>query len=73
MVGKRIGNAVTRNKVKRRLREVLRQAPLASGWDAVFIARKGVEQATFQEMAGASYDLLRRSRLLSRVAGENHS
>ena len=69
LVGKRIGNAVTRNKVKRRLREALRQAPLATGWDAVLIARKGVEQATFQEVVRASDDLLRRSHLLSPISG----
>ncbi len=65
LVGKRIGNAVARNRVKRRLREALRQAPLAPGWDAVFIARKGVEGATFQEVVHASDDLLKRAHLLS--------
>ena len=73
LVGKRIGNAVTRNKVKRRLREALRQAPLALGWDAVFIARKGVELVTFQELVRASEDLLKRSRLLSPISGADLS
>ena len=73
LVGKRIGNAVTRNRVKRRLREALRQAPLAPGWDAVFIVRKGVERATFQEIVHASGDLLKRSRLLSPISGADLS
>ena len=38
-VSRRVGKAVSRNRVKRLLREILRVAPLESGWDIVFIAR----------------------------------
>jgi ribonuclease P protein component len=38
-VSRRVGKAVTRNRVKRLLREILRVAPLEPGWDIVFIAR----------------------------------
>jgi ribonuclease P protein component len=63
MVSKRLGNAVTRNKVKRRLRERVRQAHLKPGWDAVFIARKGAEKARYQQLKQAADNLLRRTRL----------
>ncbi len=66
VVSRRIGNAVVRNRVKRRLRETVRERPLRGGWDAVFIARRGIERASFQEVARAAWSLLRRSR----IAGE---
>lgn len=65
MVSKRLGNAVTRNKVKRRLREVVRKSPVAPGWDAIFIARKGAERASYQSLQQAAQNLLRRTKLIS--------
>jgi ribonuclease P protein component len=38
-VSRRVGKAVVRNRVKRRLREIVRQTPLRTGWDIVVIAR----------------------------------
>jgi ribonuclease P protein component len=38
-VSRRIGKAVVRNQIKRRMREILRSASLKTGWDIVFIAR----------------------------------
>ena len=39
VVSKAVGNAVVRNRVRRRLREGIRSLPVEPGWDIVVIAR----------------------------------
>ena len=67
-VGKRVGNAVVRNKVKRRVREAvrLRHAELAPGHDLVFIARAPAAEAAWPTIRAATEDLLQRARVLPR-------
>ena len=73
MVSKRLGNAVTRNLVKRRLREVVRLTDLKDGWDAVFIARRGAEKADYHELQQAAQNLLRRTHLIATKSERNSS
>ena len=63
LVSRRVGKAVVRNRVKRRLREIARRAPVAKGWDLVFIARPAAAGATFQAIEAAAKHLLKRGRL----------
>ena len=63
VTGKRVGNAVVRNRVKRRLREVMRASAAAPGWDTVLIARKGAGDADFKQLERAVHHLIRRTRL----------
>ena len=74
-VGKRVGNAVVRNRIKRRLREVARHSEVARGWDLVVIARGEAASANFQGLGVALTSLLRRARLLGGMehAGTNSS
>ena len=64
LVSKRIGNAAVRNKVKRRLREAVRANPVKGGRDALFIARRGTERASYQDLRQAITNLLRRGSLV---------
>jgi ribonuclease P protein component len=65
-VGRRVGGAVVRNRVKRRLREILRLLPLAAGWDIIFIARPQAAQASFASLKKLVHGLLSRAGLLAR-------
>lgn len=65
-VSRRIGNAVVRNRIKRRIREAvrLRMGQIQVGWDLVFIARNPIRDADFHQIDAACARLLRRASLL---------
>jgi ribonuclease P protein component len=74
-VSRRVGKAVVRNRVRRRMREAvrLRRAAIAAGWDMVFIARSTIAYATFAEISRAVERLLRRANLCKPWNSENVS
>lgn len=66
-VSSRIGNAVVRNRVKRRMREAvrLRMRKLHSGWDCILIARGPIRNATYVDIDRASARLFQRASLIN--------
>ena len=64
-VSKRVGKAVVRNLVRRRLREGLRTLPVEPGWDIVVIARPRAAAADFQALRRAAVGLLSRAGALT--------
>jgi len=62
-VSKRVGGAVTRNLVKRRLREAARHrlAALASGWDLVLTARPSAASVGYPLLVAELDDLFTRA------------
>ena len=64
IVSRKVGRAVVRNQVKRRMREVARLTTVTPGWDLVFIARSEAANAQYQDLKAAMKLLLQRARLL---------
>jgi ribonuclease P protein component len=68
-VGVAVGNAVVRNRVKRRLREAVRSLAVAEGWDLVLSARPGAAEAEYQRLREEAAELLARAGVLEDAAG----
>ena len=64
-VSRRVGNAVVRNRVKRRMREAVRDCLpcIDAGWDVLLVARTRASKAAYREIESAVTDLLRQGGL----------
>ena len=63
-VSKAVGNAVVRNRVKRRLREIARKAGVVPGYDVVVSARPGAADVQFQDLKADFLALLERAKMI---------
>ena len=63
-ISRRVGKAVVRNRMRRRIREILRQVPVKPGWDIVVIARVAAAAANYAGLRQTVLELLARARLL---------
>ena len=64
--GRRVGSAVVRNRIRRRLREILRKLNprIESGWDILVVARVPAAEATQAELEGILARLINQAGLL---------
>ena len=63
-IPKRVGKAVVRNRVRRRLREVLRFLNLVEGYDVVISVRPEAATASFDALKSELTLLMKRGRLI---------
>ena len=65
-VGRKVGNAVTRNRVKRLIRESIRRENVKKGWDMVFIGRIPAATADYRDIHHGVHTLLEKASLLEK-------
>ena len=67
-VSKKLGKAVVRNRVRRRLREVYRlnEEKFLPGWDIVIVARSRAVEVSFQKLNESLLSLAERADILKK-------
>ena len=75
VVSGKLGTAVTRNRIRRRLRAAVHQSyrHIAPGWDLVWIARPPIRQADFGQITAAVEGLLRQASLWQAPQESGHA
>ena len=63
-VGKRVGNAVIRNKVKRRLKAILSLITIVTGVDILVVARLRASLAGYKELNESLLKLMKKADIL---------
>lgn len=63
-VGKKIGNAVTRNKYKRRIKNIIDEKDYKKSFNCIIILKKEVLDLTFLEMQKSLFELFIKLNIL---------
>jgi ribonuclease P protein component len=71
VISHRLGKALVRNRLKRRLREIARQTPVQPGWDIILIARIPATEKDYQGLEKSVKKLLLKSGLIRENEGNS--
>ena len=63
-VGKKIGNAVVRNKYKRRLKSIIDKKIYQKGFNCIIIVNKGVLDLSFSQMENYLFEALTKLKII---------
>lgn len=63
-VGKKIGNAVERNKVKRQIKEIISQNNYQNNFDCIIIVRKEIVNKTFSEIKKDLNEIIKKLNII---------
>ena len=69
-VGKKIGHAVTRNKIKRQLRNIVRKKDYQNGFNCIIIVGSNILKKSFQQMEEDLYKVLTNMNLIKEKTNE---
>jgi ribonuclease P protein component len=68
-VGKEVGNAVLRNRVRRRLKAITSGLSVGTGWDVVVMARQGAGGLSYSDLKDEVTGLGNRAKLFDESEG----
>jgi len=63
-VGKKIGNSVTRNKIKRQLKSIVSKKDYQNGFNCIIIVGSNILNKTYQQMEENLIDVLQKLNLI---------
>ena len=65
-VGKKIGTAVTRNKIKRQLRSIIDKNDYQNNFNCIIWVRKSILNKTYQEITNQLFEIVEQQKLIKK-------
>jgi ribonuclease P protein component len=69
-VGKKIGNAVRRNKVKRQLKAIISEKDYQNNFNCIIIVGKGINERSFNEMKESLLTAFKNLNIIKEICNE---